>query len=166
MKMNLASDSYLKQFQRMRGLVFFVMKKRYCTLLTDDDAKQEAMLALWKAICTYDPQYGICLASYAESCISFALKDYISMLNRYRTISNLMIQNADGEESYEIDEKNPVFLNVFISKLPPHLQTIVKLRAQGYNSEYIASQMNLSKRTIDRYLKKIRNEWIFEDRSA
>lgn len=93
--------------------------------------------------------------------------------NANQTLSESMLQSSDGSRvsllhSLPTHEPTPAFaaevadMSEYLkSKLPePDLQKIVLLKLEGHTNEDVAELMNITRRTVQRKLERIRRIWL------
>ena len=151
----------------------------------NDDLIQEGMIALYRAIKSFDSQAGLKFGSYAAVCIerqlynvikgantlkNSPLNNYISLsshLDNNDTISNsfttledtLQPQNLSDPEDILIDKENVNNLEKIIDNvLSPMEKTVVKLYIDGCDYKRIALLLNKKPKAIDNALQRAKKK--------
>ena len=150
----------------------------------NDDLIQEGMIALYKAIRTYDESYKSSFASYATLCIEHELYNVIKGANRQKNIPlNIYVSlysplntNEDtnsreiladtlqpaeltNPEDIIIDQENVTDIESTIKKRLSKLeQQVVTLYIDGNNYQQIATALGKTPKSIDNALQRIKKK--------
>ena len=150
----------------------------------NDDLIQEGMIALYKAIQTYEPSHESSFAAYATLCIEHKLYNVIKGANRQKNIplntyvslyspassdesTNSRETLADTIQPLEltnpediiIDKENVMNIESAINqRLSKMEQEVVSLYIDGNNYQQIAVALNKSPKSIDNALQRIKNK--------
>lgn len=150
----------------------------------NDDLIQEGMIALYKAIRTYDDSYESSFASYATLCIENKLYNVIKGANRLKNVplntyvslysptntdentnsreilaDTLQPAELTNPEDIIIDKENVMDIESTIKKrLSTFEQQVVTLYIDGNNYQQIAAILGKSPKSIDNALQRIKNK--------
>lgn len=150
----------------------------------NDDLIQEGMIALYKAIRTFDNSHESSFASYATRCIEHKLFNVIKGANRQKNlplnnyVSLYTPTNPDSDtnsreiladtlqpaeltnpEDIIIDKENVMDIESSINKRLSKLeQEVVTLYIDGNNYHQIAETLGKSAKSIDNALQRIKNK--------
>ena len=165
-------------FVRMRAGAYGVKE------LDADDLYQEGMIALYKAIRTYDESYKSSFASYATLCIEHELYNVIKGANRQKNIplntyvslysplntnedtnsreilaDTLQPAELTNPEDIIIDQENVTDIESTIKKRLSKLeQQVVTLYIDGNNYQQIATALGKTPKSIDNALQRIKKK--------
>lgn len=150
----------------------------------NDDLIQEGMIALYKAIRTYDESYKNSFASYATLCIEHELYNVIKGANRQKNIplntyvslysplntsedtnsreilaDTLQPAELTNPEDIIIDQENVTDIESTIKKRLSKLeQQVVTLYIDGNNYQQIATALGKTPKSIDNALQRIKKK--------
>lgn len=150
----------------------------------NDDLIQEGMIALYKAIRTYDESYKNSFASYATLCIEHELYNVIKGANRQKNIplntyvslysplntsedtnsreilaDTLQPAELTNPEDIIIDQENVTDIESTIKKRLSKLeQQVVTLYIDGNNYQQIAAALGKTPKSIDNALQRIKKK--------
>ena len=138
----------------------------------NDDLIQEGMLGLFKAIRDYRPEKEASFEAFARLCISRQLYSAVQAagrqkhapLNTYVELSDQLDTQEDGPqgkspEELLIDRENIEGLQKEIWKvLSPMEKKILKFYLEGESYTEIAAGLNLSPKSVDNALQRIRRK--------
>lgn len=150
----------------------------------NDDLIQEGMIALYKAIRTYDDSYESSFASYATLCIENKLYNVIKGANRLKNVplntyvslysptntdentnsreilaDTLQPAELTNPEDIIIDKENVMDIESTIKKrLSKFEQQVVTLYIDGNNYQQIAAILEKTPKSIDNALQRIKNK--------
>lgn len=150
----------------------------------NDDLIQEGMIALYKAIRTYDDSYESSFASYATLCIENKLYNVIKGANRLKNVplntyvslysptntdentnsreilaDTLQPTELTNPEDIIIDKENVMDIESTIKKrLSKFEQQVVTLYIDGNNYQQIAAILEKTPKSIDNALQRIKNK--------
>lgn len=152
-------------FQEHQLFAYWLLNKQFPSIANDEDVKQEALIGLWAACCTYDSSLGK-FSTLATRCITNQVLMWIRKSNKYKKVAACSlddpIQNCDNMTLADrIPDPNweTAFVNAeFTRKLHTLSQedrVIVKLRLLGETQSYIAKQLGRSQAYVSRRLKQI-----------
>lgn len=132
-----------------------------------EDVLAEAMVGLWKACRTYDPERGVALSTYAKRCIDNELSMFYKAY-RKQCIATVSLDEAVAGLADDRTEDRRASLGsligmeermfaevedrVFIEALPP----VLRLVAAGMNQAQIARAMGKARATIQKRLRRER----------
>ena len=159
------NKDYEEQIKENYKLVVFCLNKLHCS--NNEDCEQEGIIALWKALKTYEPNKGVKFSTYAIQCIINSILTYLRKENRY---INLL---SDSDVEYEPDTNEKQNYSNIISELdiefavtdfrkylPSKLQPIYDLLLKNTPRKDICSQLNISKQLLSKYIRQIKYHYI------
>lgn len=176
-----ATDFLLEQY---KPLVRKKARTLYLIGGENDDLIQEGMIALYKAIRTYDETYEKSFASYATLCIERELYNVIKGANRQKNIplntyvslysptntdentnsretlaDTLQPTELTNPEDIMIDKENVMDIESSIKKRLSKLeQQVVTLYIDGNSYQQIAAILGKTPKSIDNALQRIKNK--------
>lgn len=158
----------MKLVEDNRKLVFLIIKNRFPTLMQDDDAAQEGMLALWRSAMKYDAEKGK-FPAYAGMAITRALSKYMTALVKSRSynervflsLDSLIMDDGTGDE---IDTSmlmptlpQPVWTGQPLGTLLTERQMIIlRKRKEGWSCRDIGNLLGVSHTTVGDELLRIK----------
>ena len=157
-----------QRFKENEKLAYYTLHKYFSVLAENEDAKQEALLYLWKACLLYDENKNVAFSTYAI--ISIKNGVYCKYFRKKKEIftysyDKIMSSEEDKETSFiefnedvgsNFDEK--VLLIEVIKTFSDKERKIIELYSQGYSQNEIALQLNMSQAHISRNIKKVKNK--------
>lgn len=175
-----ASD-YL--INKHKALAKKLAKSKYIPGASDDDAVQEAMIGLFKAIRDYKPGTGASFVTFANLCISRQISTAIKKSNRQKNIPlNTYIsfysndKNEDGEDTRDlideyvdgntmspelvlIDRENTEQLEEEIeSSLSDFEKEVLEMHLAGMGYADIAKELGRDPKSCDNALQRIKSK--------
>lgn len=151
-------------FNDNQGLAHYILRVRFPLLAHDDDARQEALLGLWRAAKTYKPEVGP-FKTYAGICIKNAIRQYrrdeVPKWQGYSYLSEPA--NADPELEDitigdELQEPRDYIADCItradIGRLPDKQRRVMALRRYGMSQPEIARSTGLSQPHVSRLLAR------------
>jgi len=159
--------------KKHKNLVHSICHKYFIKGADKNDLIQEGMIGLWKAIINFKENNkndfqefaGLCIKRQVQTAISRAnrkkhnpLNSAVSIyksINDFSTLENLI---------FEIDEEiinNIIFKESLIkikSSLSPLEKKVFNLRTLGYSYQEIAEELNISVKSIDNALTRIKEK--------
>lgn len=177
----IATDCLLEKY---KPLVRKKARTLYLIGGENDDLIQEGMIALYKAIRTYDESYESSFASYATLCIEHELYNVIKGANRQKNIplntyvslysptntdentnsretlaDTLQPTELTNPEDIIIDKENVMDIESTIKKRLSKLeQQVVTLYIDGNSYQQIAAILGKTPKSIDNALQRIKNK--------
>ena len=177
----IATDCLLEKY---KPLVRKKARTLYLIGGENDDLIQEGMIALYKAIRTYDESYESSFASYATLCIEHKLYNVIKGANRQKNIplntyvslysptntdentnsretlaDTLQPTELTNPEDIIIDKENVMDIESTIKKRLSKLeQQVVTLYIDGNSYQQIAAILGKTPKSIDNALQRIKNK--------
>lgn len=158
----------LKLFENNQGLVYHVLWNRFPILYQDGDARQEALIGLWRACQTFDPKKGR-FSTYAAKCIF----NQVAMLCRRRNTHGLVIIPLESYQEDEygsvtgtlekpapVDIENEVMLNDFLSSLTGREKEVVETSLKGYNQVEGCKVLGISQSYYSRVLTRVAKKYL------
>ena len=147
-----------------------------------EDIIQEGMIGLYKAIMNYNGEKNASFKTFASTCIKNQIQSAIRIASSEKnkvlsTALSIQDQNLDEDEEEmeiilpsslpspddKILEKENVeeIFKIIKSTLSELEQNVLMLYLKGYNYNEISSKMNISKKSIDNALSRIKNKLSF-----
>ena len=147
-----------------------------------EDIIQEGMIGLYKAIMNYSGEKNASFKTFASTCIKNQIQSAIRIASSEKnkvlsTALSIQDQNLDEDEEEmeiilpssipspddKILEKENVeeIFKIIKSTLSELEQNVLMLYLKGYNYNEISSKMNISKKSIDNALSRIKNKLSF-----
>lgn len=133
-------------------------------VLEADDLMQEGLLGLLNAIRTFDPQKGTPFSAYSNVCITNKMKTALFKSNR----SAIPVDEADEQlipadlsdpESILLEKEKSLELDHEIRALLSENEwQIFRLFLQGSTYFQMARQLNISPKTVDNALQRVRRK--------
>lgn len=136
----------------------------------DDDLRQEAVIALYGAVRTFDLQStGVTFGLYAKICINNRIISRIRSSRNDIIPVNLEMQDAeDGESVYGTDinpeseiigrESYNALLNLIDENLTAYEKSVFKLYILGKSYREIAVSLNSSQKSVDNAIYRIKSK--------
>ena len=130
-----------------------------------DDFNQEATIAFYNSICTYDvSQDSVEFGLYAKICISNALNSQIRLSKKFLSeplednVESLKIFNDSEDPSLKILEKERMddLLNTIRESLSDYEYKIWKLYFSGFSPADIAPKLNTDAKSVSNAIYRIR----------
>jgi RNA polymerase sporulation-specific sigma factor len=123
-----------------------------------DDLLQEALIALFSAIHSFDPAKGARFKTYAYSCIQNRLintvKSDVPLTDDIETAN--AIDNVSPETLF-IQKESDMKLRSTIDELLSNLESsVLSLRLDGYSYADIAKRLNITDKSVDNAMSRIR----------
>ena len=139
-----------------------------------DDLMQEGMIGLYSAIQTFDPSKDASFKTFASICITRKLQSVVRHANTNKNKVFLELFDMDAFESFDIatDRENPektaiskenyAYINQQIqNKLSNFEKKILKLYLEGLSYDQIAFECNVSKKSVDNALSRLRSKLFY-----
>ncbi len=179
---NNAVDNLIAQTKVGKDRAFDEIAERYGPLVDSlvrkfstsediDELEQVALIALYQAACTYDPDLkGISFGLYAKICIKNSLisyrrseskQDYISSDND--NLEKKMTEAEDPMDDY-INKESFLHLDKFVrSQLSQYEYSVFRLYIEGYRIKEIANHLQKTEKSVEgaimRLKMKLRNSF-------
>ena len=122
----------------------------------DTEACQQALLALHRAVMTYDPSHNTGFDTYACACIRHALADLRESRRRrerHTAGGDALPETAAGETDIEDDladrEQQRIFLDRARLILSDFQYRVLCLQLEGYSTADIASELSTTAKKVD-----------------
>ena len=131
------------------------------------DLSQEAFIAFYKAIFSYDPEKEAAFSTYASTCINNALINFIKheKKNSFKNITNEIIEDFSYENSSNIEFDQPLpdndikdELDELLSTLEENERNLLIYRLQGKSYKEIADALHIKPKDVDNTYQKIKNK--------
>lgn len=153
------------------NLVYHILHRFYPKYVRNEDVVQSGMLALCKAVETYDESYGTLFSTYAGRCIINGINTELRQIYRCASETSVDFSYEDDEDGNKFsmlnyiqvtddDEINNVHINEFAKTLTEQEQTVFNYKQLGYTVTEISSLTGYgTHQNISLILKKIRRKW-------
>lgn len=140
--------------------------KQLCPQELYEDAIQEATLALYSAIRSYDSQKSS-FSTFAGVCIKRAVISFMKVQNRKKTIPSELVSSIDEVEIPDSNSPEKIFfdrndyealtdnIKLELSKLE---YNVLQLYISGYRYSVIADKLGLSEKSVSNALLRIRKK--------
>lgn len=164
----------IQRYKENEKLVYYVFKKSFPNLSTDEDMIQEAKIGLWKACITFREEMGYNFSSYAckvifNTILSVIKKNSKCIENRPDTAIVSIHQPANPDEpdvflgEYILGYDDDAFKSVEYKDAIKRVLTskeldICKMIAQGMTQREVADIYGVSKQYISFQIGKIRKK--------
>lgn len=148
---------------RAESIARNVVRRMVSCPSTQDDIVQTAVIRVWKAIGTTDPD---CLPGYVRSTVRRLVYDHVAITAKRREVS---LQTGNGESSFDAAdtresesdsrERFDLLCEAYkaIGQLPLELRCVARDRyAAGYSIEQIAKNLNIAVGTVKSRLFRAR----------
>lgn len=141
-----------ERYTKNERLAYYFLRKHFPWLRTDEDARQTALLGLWKACLKYDPSKGVPFAGYARQVIR---RELIDMLRKTPDYNHKIIGGVREYEMEWIDKDG------FMEHLTDRQRRVVEMLEAGYNREEIGMRLGISSAAVGTMLRRARR--VFEE---
>lgn len=131
-----------------------------------EDLTQEGMLALYKAIDSFDPLNGAKFSSFADSCVSNRIKTVAAGIAKHK--ESRCVRTEDGEEIAVSDispeniclekENSRSIKKEIASLLAPQEIKVFELYLDGLSYKEISSKLDISEKSVDNAVFRIRRK--------
>ena len=149
--------------------------RRYSFVVGElDDLIQEGMIGLYQAIKGFDKNKDASFKTFANLCITRKLQSAIRKQNNNKNKVFLELFDIDAFENFDIasDKENPEktaisrenfdYINQQINeKLSDYEKHILKLYLNGLSYDKIAFECNVSKKSVDNALSRLRSKLFY-----
>ena len=130
-----------------------------------EDLTQEGLLALYKAIESYDPERSPSFAAYADSCVSNRIKTVAagfakinSRVAHVEDDSNTVSEEISPENIW-VEKENASSINkAVLSVLSAKEAKVFGLYVSGMSYKEIAAQLDISEKSVDNAVFRIRKK--------
>ena len=127
--------------------------------INEQDLFQEGLIALFKAVQTFDPDAKIKFETYASRVIKNRL---IDLVRRERESTGVLSgQETCGqtiEDEFSIIEKSAVIKKILATQCTEIEKAIFNSYARGHSYDEISKIFDISKKKIDNTIQKVRNK--------
>lgn len=145
------------------GMVKALARRYYIVGATCEDASQEGMIGLFKAVMTYDEGKGK-FSAYAYACIKAAILDAVKAASREKNkpLNNYIpldkTENLVAEEDVTEDIGGRQLMERIREGLSGAEEKIFQLWAEGLSYAEIAAELGKSVKYVDNALQRIRKK--------
>ena len=161
---NSAADELLRRYQP------FVRKlsvRYFGASLETDDIVQEGLIGLLSAIYSFSTGKNAAFRTYCAACINNAIKSAIRSntgmknipLNTYISIDDIELISDISPEDLFIDEEKTNFINkLIIDELSELEKNVLALHIDGNDYKTIAAMLDITDKTVDNALQRVRKK--------
>lgn len=159
-----------KLFYRNTKLAYHVLHSNYPMFGQDEDMKQEALLGLWRACLTFNPDKGN-FSTYAGCCILNQIR--MAMRREAKQPDTVSLSTPLGEEGVTLEDmlEDPcpsideglIDLKNYLGKLSEKELKIIQLNVKGLTQRQIGAEMGLSQTWCSRILKQLRQDYLEQE---
>ena len=136
----------------------------FCGKIDFEELEQEALIALYKAACTYDSgNTNVSFGLYAKICINNSL---ISLLKSYKKQKDTECFDTDENERFDIaldpsvdyiNKESFLLLDRFIKEhLSDYEYTVFRLYIEGYKVKEIAQKLKKTEKSVEGAILRMR----------
>lgn len=146
---------------RYTKIVFHIANSYADFINETDDLKQEGLLGLVNAVSTFNFSKGVKFSTYANSCITNRMTNYINKNIKNNTINNIATEefNTGSPESIVIEkEKFDEFVQQIIKKLSEFEWNVFCLFLTGSEYDEIATQLCIPVKSVDNAMQRVRQK--------
>lgn len=172
------SDAFVELSSNYKGLIHSVISSFNVSISEKEDLFQEGLIGLYKAALTFDNSFHTTFSWFAKICIRHSV---ISALRAYYSEKNISVRSCsylceDGEnydclqsldkvtepERQFIEKENyKALMHLIDTKLSPLESRVLHLFVQGNSYADIASSLNISEKSVDNAIQRIRSKLKF-----
>jgi len=125
----------------------------------NDDLRQEAVIALYKAACAYRESLGVTFGLYAKICVNNRLKTVLGKLkNKYVSLDKLRLGGGNPERGYIEREAYRTLRGKLDLLLTDYERKVLLMHLEGLSYRSIAAVLGKNVKSIDNALRRIRNK--------
>ncbi len=145
-------------------VLFFI--KKYCPADYREDAVQEATLALYNAVKSYEPSKSS-FSTFASICIKRSVINVLKSVGRKKDIPEELISSIDELELVDINSPEKIFFDNEDYKslkdtIKVELSTleyeVLQLFLGGENYSNIAKKLGITEKSVDNSLSRVRKK--------
>lgn len=157
------SDAFDKIAEQYRPLIDGCVCY-FCGVVDSDELEQEALIALYRAACSYDSQNSrVSFGLYAKICINNSLISLVRSYKKQEEKSVEQVENHDRSD-FEIDPSDDYInkesflsLDKFVREhLSEYEYAVFRLYIEGYKTKEIASRFNKSEKSVEGAIMRMR----------
>lgn len=131
-----------------------------------DELEQEALIALYRAACSYDPAVNnVSFGLYAKICINNSLISLLRSSKKFDVASTQALDTSDSE--YEILDPSVDYINKesflaldsFVKKsLSAYEYSVFRLYIEGYRFKEIARMLHRTDKSVEGAVMRLKNK--------
>lgn len=156
-----SQEAIKELIHRYSDLVLKKATYRSNSFIEADDLMQEGLMALVSAISTYDLSSVTKFSTYANTCISNRIKNFI---NRNLSLGNRL--DCDVEEISEVSPETILMekekIEQFVEDITGHLSEyewkVLRLYLKGSTYDKMARHLNITTKAVDNAMQRIRRK--------
>ena len=141
-------------FERYKDLVTKISRGYFIVGGDIEDLIQEGMIGLYKAIKGFSPQKDASFKTFATICIKHQIQ---TAIKRASANKNKPLSSAVSLQSFDKTSENMDYLPLELGLSDFEIK-ILKQYLQGYSYKEIASHLNISQKSIDNALSRIKSK--------
>ena len=148
-----------------------IAKHYYIQGADSDDILQEAMIALYKAVSSYDSSKNSSFDAFLTLCVKRHLASAVKNSNRkkHQPLNTYVSIDSDDTSSFPVAASDPAktaidrekldrISFIFNTRLSEYEKKVITLYAEGYSYRLIAEKLGKSVKSIDNAVCKIRSK--------
>ncbi len=152
--------------KRLDGVMNKCVSSFSDTRFEHDDLMQESMVAVFRAILTYDAQKGASLKTYASVCVTNALKNFVKKKNNSLISADSLFipldeapQGSTAAEDEYISNENFEDLKRSLEKVLTSAEyQVFSLFLEGRSYSEIANELSQSTKSVDNAMQRVRRK--------
>ncbi len=161
--------SFLMGFYKKKAAQ--IAKHYYISGADTDDILQEAMIAVYKAISTYNSAKNSSFEAFLTLCVKRHLSSVVKISNRqkHRPLNTYVSIDSDDTVPLPVAASDPVktamdrekldkISVIFNTRLSEYEKKVITLCAEGYSYRSIADRLGKTVKSIDNAVCRIRNK--------
>ena len=151
-------------YKRYKKKVVNIVKNYKLNSLEKQDLIQEGMIGLFKAIDTFNKEFGVKFSTYSKKCIENQIKNALNTLwkHKIKEVSSdekigELIENRNPELKAIEEEYNDRIMK-FIRSFDKLEQSVIERFLENKSYKVIASELDISLKKVDNVLSKMRKK--------
>jgi RNA polymerase sporulation-specific sigma factor len=176
-KFNVGNEQAEKcMLKRYFYLIRRIVNSFYITDGRKDDILQESMIGLFRAMKTYDENYGVSFKTYAEICIRRQIISALRKSEKYETVNEFSVINCfESDCEYDIVEQvcddsfNPENILLYKEEKNYYIEfasqyfsdyenSVLKEYCNGKSYKEIAETLNTNLKSVDNALQRVKKK--------
>ena len=131
-----------------------------------DELEQEALIALYRAACSYDPKVNnVSFGLYAKICISNSLISFVRYSKKNESVYADPIEKADGDVAVcdpsvdYINRESFLLLDRYVKdSLSEYEYSVFRLYIEGYRYKEMACILNKTEKSVEGAVLRMKNK--------